>query len=316
MCSRLVVGSALSTFVGCCVLLATAATPGGTWCGANNGTDPADPFLVLTPTVWGAGCLLALLALLASILHSPLASIRMRGFYTMYLQSHIIASACGLHSLSPCAPRAVRILGTLATLCGGMTYVIIGTILVWPASHRAQNAAVALAAFAYVPLASTIVAMDIRGGAGSIFIVFGAYLVAAVWACLGVGLMLRRHPHAWQMRLFVVGAAFGMVALCRRSRSQGAIWRPGSSAASDYICSGGVLIRVPRVWAPSEPAPILVVGHCVEPSQISSRPPSPCGTACFVKQTSKGEGQEGGEVGGGAGGRMKGMAGYRYLDPQ
>ena len=211
MCSRLVVGSALSTFVGCCVLLATAATPGGTWCGANNGTDPADPFLVLTPTVWGAGCLLALLALLASILHSPLASIRMRGFYTMYLQSHIIASACGLHSLSPCAPCAVRILGTLATLCGGMTYVIIGTILVWPASHRAQNAAVALVAFAYVPLASTIVAMDIRGGAGSIFIVFGAYLVAAVWACLGVGLMLRRHPHAWQMRLFVVGAAFGMV---------------------------------------------------------------------------------------------------------
>ena len=182
---------------------------------ASNTTDPF--YAVASPALWAAACAVSFVVIVLASLAMPSAPMRLRWWYSIYLLTHVVAWMASVgRAVAKCPPRGIALVSTLASLLAGMTYLVIGTILVRPASSYAHNLTVGIASRAYVLLASFIIALELSADASggptrSIFVLFGAYLLAALWACVGVVLLVRRHPRSWVIRLFAVGAVFGMV---------------------------------------------------------------------------------------------------------
>ena len=271
--------------------------------GAPPGAPPgalseSSPFALATNIVWGVGCAIALVALLwplpkacnnegglspsrwrCTCSHRP----RLRSLLACYLVAHIAATLAALLAhLSEARAAAAATASQLLSLLAAATYCEIGTILVLPRSDAAWRVALVGAALAYVAGAVTIAVLssDEATRPSAVLVLFGLYLLAALWASMGVVLLARRHARtAWQVRVFIVSALVGMVDFLLPAIAYlGApIWQPGflGRALDVALYLPGAVIAFRWMETRSEYG-LLAAGsrHSIDHAQALAPPPT------------------------------------------
>ena len=158
-----------------------------------------------THAVWLSGCGIALMALwLPPIVTAAQSRPWLRKLQTVYLTAHCLSSGLSLGA-APLGP-----LTTLLVLLAAATYLVIGTELLGPRRPHWRRRALAVSGCTYAIWAALVVWLD--GTSAPMFLVFAYYLVAALYASLGVVAVVNRHRSAIQIwPTFAVAAVFGVV---------------------------------------------------------------------------------------------------------